>query len=40
MRVPDWGTWMMLAGSVVGSVLLTLELHRRGWPSPLSGGTG
>lgn len=36
MYVPNWGTYVMWAGTLVGAVLLTLELNRRGWPSPLS----
>lgn len=34
MRVPAWGVWVMLAGTVVGVVLLTGELAARGWPPP------
>jgi hypothetical protein len=36
MRVPTWGTYLMWASSIVGAVLLTIELGRRGWPPPLS----
>lgn len=38
MRIPAWGTYMMWGASIVGSVLLTMELSRRGWPGPLSRG--
>lgn len=30
--IPPWGLWMMLAGSVVGSVLLFLQLKSQGFP--------
>jgi|HubBroStandDraft_3_1064219.scaffolds.fasta_scaffold00627_6 hypothetical protein len=36
MRVPNWGVWMMFAGSAIGAILLFAELRRRGFPSPLS----
>lgn len=36
MRVPTWGTYLMWGGSIVGAVLLTMELARRGWPFPLT----
>lgn len=35
MKVPNWGVWMMLVASAVGTVLLFAELRRRGFPSPL-----
>ncbi len=30
MRIPTWGVVMMLASSVIGSVLLAKELRARG----------
>lgn len=40
MRVPNWGVWMMLTASAVGTVLLFLELQRRGFPGPFSAQGG
>jgi hypothetical protein len=34
MKVPNWGVYVMLAGSVIGVVLLYCELKRRGFPDP------
>lgn len=36
MQVPNWGTYIMWAGTIVGAFLLTAELNRRGWPMPLT----
>lgn len=33
MTVPTWGTYIMWGGTLVGVVLLTMELQRRGWPA-------
>lgn len=35
MEVPIWGQYMMLIASAIGTVLLFMELKRRGWPSPI-----
>lgn len=29
--LPVWGLWLMLASSLIGSVLLARELAARGW---------
>lgn len=29
--VPAWGTWMMFLASVVGAILLGLQLRGTGW---------
>jgi hypothetical protein len=36
MRVPTWGVYVMWLGTLVGAVLLTMELRARGWPMPLT----
>jgi hypothetical protein len=36
MRVPNWGVYMMLVASAIGTILLFIELRRRGFPSPLA----
>lgn len=31
LTIPPWGLWMMFAASVLGSVLLALQLRAMGW---------
>jgi hypothetical protein len=35
--VPNWGKYMMLIASAIGTYLLFVELSGKGWPSPLKG---
>lgn len=35
LQIPNWGLYMMLAASAVGTILLAQQLQALGWPNPV-----